>query len=108
MKAKLEMLKDLLSQMQVLMADGHGEDADAGAETMEAIGDEAGMPCEGEEEDVVQEEEGDDIKSAVRDAFKGKPAAPARGGALEVRVAAHKEMPKAFAAKKKGKGLKYG
>ncbi len=107
MKAKLEMLKDLLHQMQVLMADGHGDDKEAGEDAMDSIGDTVDKPVVAEDDDEEVEDEGEpDIKSAVRAAFKPQKAPPSKGAMVVMGVG--KKADKAEAFKKKGKGLKYG
>lgn len=101
MKAKMEMLKELLSQMQMLMAEGHGDDQEAGAEALESIGEEAEPEVAGEAMAEGEDCEHDDgLKSAVREAFKGKPKAPTKG-AMIVMESKSAEAPN---FKKKGKG----
>lgn len=108
--AKLAVLKDLISQMQQLMSDGHGDDAEAGKEAMESMGDEKAEE-EKEAASGMEDSEScaeDDLKSAVREAFKGKPKAPPAKGAMVVmqeRVAAPDK--KEFPPKKK-KAMNYG
>jgi hypothetical protein len=103
MKAKLEMLKDLLSQMQVLMAEGEGDSKDAGEEAMECLGEPEKEIASSHE--MGEEEEETDIKKAVREAFKPQSKAPMGKGSVMV-MKSEAVMPKF--GKKKAKGLKYG
>lgn len=97
MKAKLEVLKKLMSQMQRLMANGLGDSSEAGECAMEEM-------AEPKESIAEAKEEGDDgLKEAVRAAFKPKPKAPVKGAMVVMQSKKQEPM----LVKKKGK-MNYG
>lgn len=112
MNAKMEALKDLVSQMYKLMSDGHGESEEAGKDAMEAIS-EGESPVAEKAEEACEPEGGDDIRSAVREAFKGKPKAPSKGAMIvmesKTAMPMKKDGEELMARRKKGKGgMNYG
>ena len=69
--AKLKMLQELLSQMQGLMAEGQGDDASAGQETMEGLeeGADEAVAAADEEPSVSESASDDEDLDAERKAY---------------------------------------
>lgn len=108
MKAKLEMLKELLGQMQSLIADGEGEDQKAGADAMEELGEAVEAEpkvAEGVEEEAAPEDEEDDVREAAKAFMRPKRMAPKKSAVVmfgKAGIADAKRGPKKPFPKKAG------